>query len=113
MPFQEYNPKWIFPIRFRWGGDLSTATKPMAANGVQKVFRLALQESDIQKPATVHTLRHSYATHLLESGVNLRIIQAYLGHASPKSTAIYTHLTRKSETMAVAAVDQMAEALPW
>lgn len=107
------NPKWIFPIRFRCGGNLSTATKPMAADGVRKVFRLALQESGIQKQATVHTLRHSYATHLLESGVNLRIIQAYLGHASPKSTAIYTHLTRKSETMAVAAVDQMAEDLPW
>ena len=107
------NPKWIFPIRTRWGGDLSNATKPMAANGVQKVFRLALQESDIQKPATVHTLRHSYATHLLEAGVNLRIIQAYLGHSSPETTAIYTHLTCKSEDVAVAAIGQMAEDLPW
>ncbi len=85
----------------------------MTATGAQRAFRLALQESGIQKPATVHTLRHSYATHLLEAGVNLRIIQAYLGHASPESTAIYTHLTPKSETVAVAVIDQMAENLPW
>jgi site-specific recombinase XerD len=107
------NPVWIFPTPPRMSGDPSTATKPMTATGVQWVFRRALQESGIQKPATVRTLRHSYATHLLEAGINLRIIQAYLGHASPETTTIYTHLTRKAEVAAIAAINHMAEDLPW
>ena len=51
----------------------------MNASGVQFVFVAAVRESNIKKHATVHTLRHSYATHLLEAGVSLRVIQAYLG----------------------------------
>jgi len=107
------HPQWIFPTPPRLSGVPSTATRPMSAAGVRQAFRLALQESGIQKPATVHTLRHSYATHLLEAGVNLRLIQAYLGHASPRTTAIYTHLTHKSENVAVTVINQMAEGLPW
>ena len=85
----------------------------MSIGGVQRAFKAALQESGIQKKATVHTLRHSYATHLLEAGVNLRIIQSYLGHSSPKTTAIYTHLTRKAEDLAVEAINRVMEELQW
>jgi site-specific recombinase XerD len=85
------NSTWLFPSPFE------ETHQPMNESGVQRAFRAAVQESGIHKKATVHTLRHCYATHLLEAGVNLRIIQSYLGHASPATTAIYTHLTSSTE----------------
>ena len=83
----------------------------MNASGVQFVFVAAVRESNIKKHATVHTLRHSYATHLLEAGVSLRVIQAYLGHSSPSSTTIYTHLTQKVEAPAIESINQVMEQL--
>jgi len=63
---------------------------------LQHTFKVALRQSGITKAASIHTLRHSYATHLLEQGVDLRVIQELLGHKSPQTTAVYTHLTDKS-----------------
>jgi len=101
------NPAWIFPSRGEVGYSIGTATKPMTVRVVQQAFEGALHESGVQKAATVHTLRHSYATHLLEAGVNLRVIQAYLGHASPATTSIYTHLTPKTTEPATEAINQV------
>lgn len=104
------HPVWLFPAPDRpRGAPSKTANKSMNASGVQFVFRAAVQESGIRKHATVHTLRHSYATHLLEAGVGLRLIQAYLGHSSPATTTIYTHLTQKVEAPAVVAINQVME----
>jgi integrase/recombinase XerD len=107
------HPRWLFPASVRTNLPPSAATKPIHVSSVQKAFKAALQESGVQKPATVHTLRHSYATHLLEAGVNLRIIQAYLGHSSPKTTALYTHLTRKTEDLAAEAINRVMGDLEW
>ena len=96
------NPLWLFPSPLEDDGN-----HPMNESGVQRAFCAALQESGIHKKATVHTLRHSYATHLLEAGVNLRIIQSYLGHASPATTAIYTHLTSTTETQTRQTLDEI------
>ena len=79
----------------------------MSESAVQNGFRLALAASGIKTKATPHTLRHSYATHLLEEGVSIRLISQYLGHASLDTTLIYTHLTAVSEERAIAALQRL------
>jgi len=88
------NPKLIFPAVGRTRNQGPVSTIPMSIEGVQGGFRRAKIEAGINKKGvSVHTLRHSYATHLLEAGVNLRVIQVYLGHANIETTMIYLHLT--------------------
>jgi site-specific recombinase XerD len=99
------NSTWLFPSPFE------EINQPMNASGVQRAFRAAVQEAGIHKKATVHTLRHSYATHLLEAGVNLRIIQSYLGHTSPATTAIYTHMTSNTETQTRQTINDLVASL--
>lgn len=83
------------------------ATAPMSESSVQNAFRLALAASGVSRQASVHTLRHSYATHLLEEGVNLRAVSAYLGHANLEQTAVYLHLTEASEARTHEALGRM------
>ncbi len=80
--------------------------QPVSASSVRCAFRDALKKAKIKKKATVHTLRHSYATHLLENGVGIRIIQGALGHKCIGSTVRYTHLTSKTDQILNQAVNQ-------
>jgi site-specific recombinase XerD len=105
------HPLWLFPTSRLAPGSSADTIGPIQVRSVQRAFNAALQESGIRKPATVHTLRHSWATHLLEAGVNLRVIQAYLGHASPNTTIIYAHLTPQAEEPAVKAINHVVSSL--
>ena len=92
------HPVLLFPAKGHSGQGARTATEPMCRTTLQRAFRLALQASGVTKQAHIHTLRHSYATHLLEKGENLRQLQVNLGHKSPAVTAVYTHLTSLCQT---------------
>lgn len=86
------NPQLLFPST---RGNRETIAKTetlMAPGGVQSALQRAIKDCRITKRITVHSLRHSFATHMLEAGVHLRLIQNQLGHAHPNTTAIYTHL---------------------
>ena len=81
--------------------------EPYDISSLQKVLKQSLQKVNIQKPVTLHWLRHSYATHLLENGTDLRYIQEILGHRSSKTTEIYTHVSTKSLQKIVSPFDYL------
>lgn len=76
-------------------------------SGLQKAVKTAAKKTKIDKRVTVHTLRHSFATHMLESGTNIRILQELMGHANVKTTEIYTHVMKKDIHMLLNPLDRM------
>jgi len=101
------NPLWIFPRLGRSSKEGPTATRPMAKASVQGALRRVLRQLNITKRISIHTLRHSYATHLLEAGVNIRRIQQYLGHSSLNSTMVYLHLTTQGHEHAYGIINEL------
>jgi integrase len=101
------HPEWLFPARGRDGQQTATADGPMTRSSVQKAMSRVVQELEFKKTISIHSLRHSYATHLLEAGVNLRLIQHYLGHSSLLSTMVYLHLTTASQEQAIARLETL------
>ena len=94
------HPPWLCPAPGRGGIGMSTASTPMPRTSVQDAFRAALTPSGLHTRAAVHTLRHRYATPLLAAGVNLRLLQDSVGHNTPTTPALSTHLTVKADALA-------------
>lgn len=87
------NRRLLFPADGRNHQGASTTSRPMPPSTVQKPMKQIVEQLNLGKKVSVHTLRHSYATHLLEAGVSLRVIQQYMGHSSLQTTMVYLHLT--------------------
>ena len=106
------HPCLLFPALGRSGRGAKQSQTPMAKSSVQGAFRRAKVAAAIgKKGVAIHTLRHSYATHLLEAGVNLRTIQRYLGHAQLETTMLYLHLTQKGQEDAYQLINHVMEGL--
>ena len=98
--YKVYKPAtWLFE---------SPNGQPYSVSSIRKVFNRAKRAAKILKPATVHTLRHSFATHILENGTNLRYIQQLLGHSSSRTTEIYTHVCETDLTHIVRPLESIA-----
>jgi len=112
------HPQFLFPgptcgwrERAQPADAVQRAERHLSVSAVQHTFRLARAATGLPVEATVHTLRHCYATHLLEEGVSLRLISQYLGHASLETTLVYTHLTPLNEARTRAALITLHQAV--
>lgn len=102
------NPKWLFPALGRDGKGGSSASEPMSITAVQGGMRRYLKRAGITKSrVSIHTLRHSYATHLLEAGVSLTVLQRLLGHEKIETTLRYIHLSREAQVDSVGIIGNL------
>lgn len=105
------HPSWLFPAG-RCAQEKFRAVKPMSKAGIQRSIKLIAREAGIRTRISPHTLRHAYATHLLERGLSLQHIQKQLGHVSIQTTLIYTKLTEPAQQQAGELIEAMIQDLP-
>ena len=95
---RRYRPTaWLFPSVI--------PGRPITAGSIMLVIRAARRRSGLTKPATMHCLRHAFATHLIEEGTDLHRVQLLLGHKSPRTTALYLHVSRKNLSEIISPLD--------
>jgi len=106
--------RWMRPQTYLFPGtqDGWRADRPITTKPIWEAVRLAAQRAQIDKPVTPHTLRHSYATHMLEAGADLRTIQLLLGHADLSHTTVYLHLSRRHLQAAPNPLEQLQVVSP-
>ena len=95
--YKEYQPK-DYLFEGQYGGRYSETS-------IRNILRTSMEKARVKQKATIHTLRHSFATHLLKQGTDLRYIQELLGHSSSKTTEIYTHVSKKEISKIISPAD--------
>ena len=106
------NPKWLFPSRASLG-EIASATEPISERSIQRGLQQVVAALGWKIPGLcVHTLRHSYATAMLDEGVNLKVLQTYLGHKNLQATEVYLHLTRRGDEQARRIVEAIMNGPP-
>jgi len=100
--WRKYHPtEWLFPG--------AQEKEHLSTNSIQQLFYKAKKQAGITKPASVHTLRHSFATHLIEAGTSLHHVQLLLGHRSPTTTTVYLHVSRLNLAQVISPLDKAVQ----